>query len=169
MKIQTHRIHTGMGKSSHWVDIGITQQQNDILNDIGYGTNKNYGSDSVGFENFLNTIDPQIVYKVECIQRDNGDYSATFFVVQVILTDSKNNETIEMEDYAENIIPLLEKRVSEKIKVRISTKEKSVTQEKMIEKRVEDEAEKTREYQLLLEKIELEKKLKEIVGQLSNM
>lgn len=82
MELTQYEIRTGMGKSSHWVDLGLTEEDQQILNDIGYGTNKEYSSR----EEYLNKkYEGKYLFSIQQTEWDTGDFCEAFRVAKVTI------------------------------------------------------------------------------------
>lgn len=105
-------IYTSMGRSDGWSKLGLTSDQIKTLNDIGYGTNKNYS----GFAEYLNTLD-LFDYRVRCIQGDSGDFSETYEVIRVRSIDINEDS---YTGYLSDIIDMLKKKNDQYVTITIS-------------------------------------------------
>ena len=78
MSNQTFRIYTGMGKSNDWAALGLTKEQQEHLDTIGYSGS--FGEFTT-FEEYLNSINPdQQVYTVQKIRENNAEFTAEYAV-----------------------------------------------------------------------------------------
>jgi hypothetical protein len=73
------QIHTAMGRSDDWKQLGLTDDQVQTINNIGYGTNKSYS----GFAEYLNAIHPNRRYTVTKTKFDMGDFTEAYEVTFV--------------------------------------------------------------------------------------
>jgi hypothetical protein len=79
--LETFTIYCGMGSSNDWAKLGITKEQHQFLNDIGYK-----GADKMGyhFEDYLNEIHKdKYKYQVEHTACNHGEYTDTYKVSRV--------------------------------------------------------------------------------------
>jgi Spy/CpxP family protein refolding chaperone len=81
MQIDKFNIHCAMGSSNDWKQLGITEEQHQFLNDIGYR-----GSNKMGctLEEYLNQLHKgKYTYDVSLTAMNNQEYTQTYLVIRV--------------------------------------------------------------------------------------
>jgi hypothetical protein len=83
MKIDNFEISCGMGRSNDWLKLGITKEQHEMLNDIGYRGVKDMGYTT---EEYLNKIhNGKYQYKILWLGGDNSLFTDKYMVTRVEL------------------------------------------------------------------------------------
>lgn len=136
-------ICTGMGRSSNWSKLGLTDDQIQTLNDIGYGSNRKYS----GFEEYLNTLD-SFEYKVRLVRADSGDFSEMYEITKIATVSVEGNS---YTGYLSDVISLLQNKKNEYVTIVINDASEVLRQKEKEAKILEKESLLNR-----LKKLELE-------------